>query len=257
MPKSQEGRRRFYQHGVVAVLKGSARRSGEGGKTRRAHCLGVLILTLRRAHVGITAVVISICGYDLVRHFIERLVGNNRGPDVFVERVPAEDAPVLENACGGVILQQVAHPHGPAIGEFGRIEQFVNQGVPLFGTRVREKRANFVWRGNAAGEIEMDAPEKFFIGSQPRGGNFQTGKLSEDFVVNEVPFRNGNGGLILRECGRYIPGGERSSGQAIEAVGPLKNVLTDSALAGKKLRRIGLKAAVSARSGSIIGSVDL
>src|SRR5262249_29210978 len=52
------------------------------------------------------------------------------------------------------------------------------------------KRADVIRRRYPPRQVEIDAPQKFFIGRQRRGRNSQSGQLAENFLVNEVALRN-------------------------------------------------------------------
>ena len=56
----------------------------------------------------------------------------------------------------------------PAVGEPGRCEKAVNQGVPLGRRIIRQEPADLGRSGQAASQIQADPAKEFFVGGQAR-----------------------------------------------------------------------------------------
>src|SRR5206468_8859843 len=81
------------------------------------------------------------------------------------------------------VLQQIAHPCGPAIDELGRVEQTVDGRVPFAVAGVRQEGTDLTRARNAPRQVEVDAPQKFFVRGQGRRRNVQPGEFAEDLLV--------------------------------------------------------------------------
>src|SRR6266700_2141298 len=99
--------------------------------------------------------------------------------NVSEECIAALNVPVEIHAVqGSGILQQVAQPHRPAVGEFRRVDKLVDDGVALTRSGVGEERADIVGGGNPAGQIEIDAAQKLRVGGEPGRGNLLLDELA-------------------------------------------------------------------------------
>ena len=77
-------------------------------------------------------------------------------------------------------------PEGPVVHVFGRVEENLDQAVPLAGIGILQKIPHPLrWR-QGAGEVETDPPQELFIAGQLRGQDVQAAQLGEDELVDGV-----------------------------------------------------------------------
>ena len=133
-------------------------------------------------------------GEDLVG---ELIVGRVR-LDLLADPVAVEASAFVSEELG-VHLEHVAPLVRPVIGVFGRLDQFIDEGVALHpgGAVVGEEGLDLVGCRRQTGQVEMDAADEFLVGAKLARLEFHAFPFRGDEIVDLAPALGGFPGEAL------------------------------------------------------------
>ena len=82
--------------------------------------------------------------------------------------------------------EQIGQAEGPVVHELGRVEQHLDQLLPLLGIGIGQKLPHSTGGRDASGEVEADPAEELGIAGARGGKDVELSELGEDLVVDEV-----------------------------------------------------------------------